>query len=221
MPRPASNGRNASAPGFSRSQIFGSSAREFCTVSTLSARLVPMMPVGPRLSHPVTYKPRHVSAPSTTRPLECGAVPRELVERQPGNGNAAITDTSEDEPAGKFDLLFGWPRNLRKRRPFQKVARQNYLFHAAVADEGRRAQKEPKPDGAPSESRFPGGECAKKRQISGTANVASMRELGFALRIERQFGGVNQRTAIHDLSQFAQLLCGELGLDWPSPPPIT
>ena len=42
--------------------------------------------------------------------------------------------------------------------------------------------------GAPSEFRFSGGERAKERQISGTANVASMRELGFALRIERQFG---------------------------------
>ena len=77
---------------------------------------------------------------------------------------------------------------------------------------------EPKPDGAPSEYRFSGGERAKERQISGTVNVASMRELGFALRIERQFGGVDQRGAIHDLSQFAQLLCGKLGLDWPSPP---
>ena len=46
---------------------------------------------------------------------------------------------------------------------------------------------EPKPDGAPSEFRFPGGERAKERQIYGTVNIVSMRELGFALRIERQF----------------------------------
>jgi hypothetical protein len=45
-----------------------------------------------------------------------------------------------------------------------------------------------------------------------------MRELGFALRIDRQFGGVDQRGAIHDLSQFTQLLCGELGLGRSSPP---
>src|SRR5262249_18737398 len=65
---------------------------------------------------------------------------------------------------------------------------------------------------------FPGGERAKERQIPGTINVASMRELGLALRVERQFGGVEQRGAIGDLSQFAQLLCCELGLDGPSPP---
>src|SRR5262249_33755735 len=95
-----------------------------------------------------------------------------LVKRQPGNGHSAITDTSEDEPAGQFDLLFGWPCNLCERRSFQKVSCQNDLLHVAVADESRRAQMKPKPDGAPCEFRFPGGKRAKERHISGTANIA-------------------------------------------------
>src|ERR1700761_5023082 len=44
-------------------------------VSAPSGLLDPMMPLGPRLSQPATYRPGTVAPPATTRPASLGTVP--------------------------------------------------------------------------------------------------------------------------------------------------
>ncbi len=121
----ADEGQDRVQPGSSLALLCAISDNRASTVSRLSARFVLMMPLGPRLSQPVTNKPTMPTPFARMRPLRFGTTPRSRSKGRPGIGTPLYPMLRNTSPHSRSCVSISRHRALIEGSAFEPVSDQS------------------------------------------------------------------------------------------------
>src|SRR5262247_1572068 len=140
------------------------------------------------------------------------------VERDSRDRHARIADAAKQQPRPEHFGLAGFFRHLLEGLAIKAIACERDLFEATRPRERPRALQEVKEETPWLAGRGLRCELAKDLDVLRADEVGFRLDLGEARRVELQIPRVDHRVAVGKLTEFLELLVGELRLRRAAPP---